>query len=164
MDSTSLLDTEHWRISYRRDARHPGSLIVASRAQASDLVDLAPPALAALGQVLALSERLLRLEYQPHKVVFYKLGFSSGFSLHFHVVAVTRELLQEIVEHPDYPDEPDGNDAILFVSREYAERALTPTEQLEQTQQVERLRQRLASLDSLDHAQQNTFIQHKTDV
>ncbi|WP_262387395.1 hypothetical protein [Pseudomonas chlororaphis] len=164
MDSMSLLDTEHWRISYRRDARHPGSLIVASRAQASDLVDLAPPALAALGQVLALSERLLRLEYQPHKVVFYKLGFSSGFSVHFHVVAVTRELLQEIVEHPDYPDEPDGNDAILFISREYAERALTPTEQLEQTQQVERLRQRLASLDSLDQAQQNTFIQHKTDV
>ncbi|AZE48729.1 Diadenosine tetraphosphate (Ap4A) hydrolase [Pseudomonas chlororaphis] len=29
MDSMSLLDTEHWRISYRRDARHPGSLIVA---------------------------------------------------------------------------------------------------------------------------------------
>ncbi|AZC30747.1 hypothetical protein PUP68_15075 [Pseudomonas chlororaphis] len=147
MDSMSLLETEHWRISYRRDARHPGSLIVASRAQASDLVDLTPPALTTLGQVLALSERLLRLEYQPHKVVFYKLGFSSGFSVHFHVVAVTRELLQEIVEHPDYPDEPDGNDAILFVSREYAERALTATEQLEQTQQVERLRQRLASLD-----------------
>ncbi|OLF53963.1 hypothetical protein [Pseudomonas chlororaphis] len=146
MDSMNLLDTEHWQLSYRRDARHPGSLIVASRAPASDLAELPPPALSALGEVLALSERLLRLEYEPHKVVFYKLGFSSGFSVHFHVVAVTRELLQEIAEHPHYPNEPDGNDAILFVSREYAERTLSPAERQEQANQVARLRLRLAIL------------------
>jgi len=152
MDPLHILSSEHWQVSYRRDARYPGSLIVSSVAEASDIVDLAPQALLALGPVLAWTESLLQAQYAPVKVVFYKLGFSKGFSVHFHVLPVTQTLLAHISAHPDYPAEPDGNDAILFVSRVYAERALTPAERALQADEAARLRQCARGLPALDAA------------
>jgi len=74
------------------------------------------------------------------KVIFYKLGFSSGFSCHFHIAPVTRELMEEVARHPDYDSDPDGNDAILFLSRVYCERALSPQEHASQQKTVQHLR------------------------
>ncbi|WP_122845104.1 HIT family protein, partial [Pseudomonas viridiflava] len=93
-------ETGHWRVSHRRDARYNGDLMVASVASASDLTDVADEALAELGGVLRRTEQLLMRAYEPWKVIVYKLGFSAGFNLHFHVVPVTKALLAEIAAHP----------------------------------------------------------------
>jgi hypothetical protein len=85
-------------------------------------------ALSALGRVLNDTETLLRRAFSPHKVIFAKLGFSPGWTCHFHAIPVTAALLAEIAAHPGYADAPDGNDAMLFVSRVYCERALDEME------------------------------------
>jgi diadenosine tetraphosphate (Ap4A) HIT family hydrolase len=128
MDPLVIFATAHWVVSHRADARWPGYLIVGSRAQQPELCDLDDDALSALGGVLKDTEMLLRRAFAPHKVTFAKLGFSPGFSCHVHAIPVTAALLAEIAAHPGYADEPDGNDAMLFVSRIYCERALDAAE------------------------------------
>ena len=85
-------------------------------------------------------ELLLTRAYAPYKVVFYKLGFSPGFNVHFHVAPVSEALLAEISNHPGYSDNPDGNDAIIFLSREYCERPLSAYEMEKQLSAVRRLK------------------------
>ncbi len=128
MNPYTVFETDHWRVSHREDARYPGYLMVSSHEPKSDLGDLGVAALQELGLVLKRTEQLLHSVYAPCKVIFYKLGFSSGFSCHFHVAPVTPELLAEIGAHPHFADDPDGNDAILFLSRIYCERPLTASE------------------------------------
>lgn len=140
MNPWDIFQTEHWRVSHRRDARYAGYLMVSSIAPASGFSDLGEPALLAMGGVLRRAEQLLEQAFAPLKVIVYKLGFSPGFDLHFHVVAVNRPLLAEITDHPGYADEPDGNDVILFLSREYCERPLNEAEQESQHLAVVRLR------------------------
>ncbi|WP_122813665.1 HIT family protein [Pseudomonas viridiflava] len=140
MTKWDVFETGHWRVSHRRDARYNGYLMVASVVSASDLTDLGDEALAELGGVLRRTEQLLMRAYEPWKVIVYKLGFSAGFNLHFHVVPVTKALLAEIAAHPEYAAEPDGNDVILFVSREYCERMLSAEERVNQVGEVVRLK------------------------
>jgi diadenosine tetraphosphate (Ap4A) HIT family hydrolase len=140
MDPLVIFETEHWVVSHRADSRWPGYLIVASRARPPELCDLDDDALSALGRVLKDAETLLRRAFSPHKVIFAKLGFSPGFSCHFHAIPVTAGLLAEIAAHPGYADEPDGNDAMLFVSRVYCERALDERESSQLTATVAMLR------------------------
>lgn len=140
-DTTAIVENAHWRLGYRQDARYPGCLILSSQRCASDLNELDAASLADLGGQLSFAERLLKHCYAPHRVVFYKLGFSAGFSFHFHIAPITRALLGEIAAHPRYSDVPDGNDAILFLSREYGERALTPEERQAQEIEIARLRE-----------------------
>jgi diadenosine tetraphosphate (Ap4A) HIT family hydrolase len=128
MTSHLIFETEHWLVGHRRDSRHPGYLMVSSREQQSDLCHLTSEALMELGSVLKRTEELLRAAYNPLKVLFYKLGFSPGFSCHFHVAPVTQALLDEVIRHPQYDNDPDGNDVILFLSRVYCERELTRVE------------------------------------
>ncbi|MBM3115736.1 HIT family protein [Jeongeupia naejangsanensis] len=135
-----IFETDHWLVSHRRDARHPGYLIVACRESKGELHELSIDALQELGLVLQKTEKLLRSFFAPCKVIFYKLGFSSGFSCHFHAAPVTQKLLSEIVAHCDYTNEPDGNDAILFLSRVYCERPLTEAESLTLNDVVNQLR------------------------
>lgn len=140
-DHPSLVfSTNHWQVGHRRDARYPGYLIASSRHQCSELFSLPDEALAQLGTTLARTERILRTAYSPMKVIFYKLGFSSGFSCHFHIAPVTRELMEEVARHPDYASDPDGNDAMLFLSRVYCERALSLQEHASQQDTVQHLR------------------------
>lgn len=140
MTPWDIFETEHWRVSHRRDARYAGYLMVSAIAPATDFAGLSEPALVGMGSVLRRAENLLVQAFDPFRVVVYKLGFSPGFNLHLHMVGVTRELLAEIAAHPGYADQPDGNDAILFLSREYCERPLNPLEQASQQQTVARLR------------------------
>lgn len=135
-----IFSTDHWRVAHRRDARYPGYLIASSRHESSALFSLPSEALAELGPVLGRTERLLRNAYAPMKVIFYKLGFSPGFSCHFHIAPVTRDLMHEVARHPDYDSDPDGNDAILFLSRVYCERELSNREHAEQQRTVQHLR------------------------
>jgi diadenosine tetraphosphate (Ap4A) HIT family hydrolase len=128
MDPLLIFETKHWVASHRADSRWPGYLVVAVRAPQPDLGDLDDAALAALGGVLKDTETLLRRAFSPYKVIFAKLGFSPGFSCHLHAIPVTAALLAEIAVHPGYAAEPDGNDAMLFVSRVYCERALDERE------------------------------------
>lgn len=136
-----IFETDHWLVSHRRDARYPGYLMVSSREQHADLCKLSLHALQELGPVLKRTEELLHSAFAPFKVVFYKLGFSAGFSCHFHVAPVTQDLLAEITGHPDYADDPDGNDVILFLSRVYCERELSGEESRHMEGVMERLRQ-----------------------
>lgn len=135
-----VFSSDHWRVAHRQDARFPGYLIASSRHESSELFSLPNDALADLGPMLARTERILRHAFTPLKVIFYKLGFSPGFSCHFHVAPVTRQLMDEVTRHPDYDSDPDGNDAILFLSRVYCERALSEQERIAQNRTVERLR------------------------
>lgn len=141
MDPYLIFTTDYWLVSHRKDARYPGYLIVSAREAKSDLHELSIPALQELGLVLKQAERLLHSLYSPCKVVFYKLGFSSGHSCHFHVAPVTQGLLAEIVAHADYTEEPDGNDAILFLSRVYCERSLTEHEIMAMEKTIGQLRE-----------------------
>ncbi|URX61222.1 hypothetical protein KR767_14175 [Luteibacter anthropi] len=135
-----IFRTQHWSVSHRRDARYPGYLMVSSNSQSADLSDLDGASLAELGGVLKHVELLLRRAYMPFKVVFYKLGFSPGFSCHFHAAPVTESLVAEVSQHPDYANDPDGNDVILFLSRVYCERELTADESRQQAEVVQWLR------------------------
>ncbi|KAF1006012.1 MAG: hypothetical protein GAK28_02920 [Luteibacter sp.] len=146
MDATALapyviFETRHWTVNHRRDAHYPGYLMVSSRAECGELHELDADALAELGSVLKRVEILLRNAYAPMKVVFYKLGFSPGFHCHFHAAPVTSALLAEVAAHPGYDDNPDGNDVILFLSRMYCERQLSPEEIEEQRRVMSQLRQ-----------------------
>jgi diadenosine tetraphosphate (Ap4A) HIT family hydrolase len=143
MDDLCICETAHWKITHRRDARYAGYLMISSTHAASDLSDLDDDALSSMGPVMKTVERLLRKTYHPHKVIFYKLGFSSGFNLHFHSAPVSESLLAEISRHPDYPNEPDGNDVIMFLSREYCERSLTDVELEQQRLAVSAMRENL---------------------
>jgi len=124
MDPLVIFATDHWVVSHRADARWPGYLMVSARTATPDLSGLDGAALSELGRVLRDTELLLRRAFAPHKVIFAKLGFSSGFACHFHAIPATSALLAEIAVHPGYADEPDGNDVMLFVSRVYCERPL----------------------------------------
>jgi diadenosine tetraphosphate (Ap4A) HIT family hydrolase len=140
MDPHVIFETDHWVVSHRADSRWPGYLMVCARAARPDVCDLDAEALSELGRVLGDTERLLRRALSPHKVVFAKLGFTPGFACHFHAIPVTAALLAEIASHPDYADEPDGNDAMLFVSRVYCERALDTRQSRQLTATIGMLR------------------------
>ncbi|MGY4163585.1 hypothetical protein [Luteibacter sp. PvP120] len=139
-DHGLIFSTHHWVVAHRRDARYPGYLIASSLHEASEVFSLPSEALAELGPALARTERLLRKAYAPMRVIFYKLGFSPGFSCHFHIAPITRDLMHEVARHPDYDSDPDGNDAILFLSRVYCERELSTDEHAAQRETVQRLR------------------------
>ncbi|WP_263141648.1 HIT domain-containing protein [Pseudomonas sp. RIT-PI-AD] len=147
-----IFATAHWHVSHRRDARYPGYLIVAARAAVTELHALPADALQALGPVLQRTERLLRRVYAPRKVIVYKLGFSTGFSVHFHVAPVTEGLLADIAAHPAYADEPDGNDVILFLSREYAERPLDAEETERMRREIEKLKHAIGEVQPMPGA------------
>ena len=125
-----VFKTEHWVVSHRKDSRYAGYLIISSKDEVNELHKLSNQTLSELGTVLEITEKLLILAYTPYKVAVAKLGFSSGFNCHFHIIPVTCSLLQEIREHQKYTDdEPDGIDAMLFICREYCEREITQEEQ-----------------------------------
>ncbi len=119
-----IFETNYWRISHRVDSWYCGYLMVSSKDSASDLHQLSKNALNELGNVLAITEKLLILVYSPYKVLTVKLCFSPGFSCHFHMLLVTHLLLEEIKSHPLYGSDPDGVDAMLFVNREYCDKTL----------------------------------------
>ncbi|MGI9280548.1 MAG: hypothetical protein ACR2PX_13120 [Endozoicomonas sp.] len=131
-----IFETDCWAVTHRRDARYPGYLIVSSKHEGRDLGDLPGETLIELGAVLARTECLLKSYFKPFRVISTKLGFSNGFSCHFHMLPVSHELLEEIRSHPSYTNEPDGNDVLLFTSREYCERSLDKKETKRQYETV----------------------------
>jgi diadenosine tetraphosphate (Ap4A) HIT family hydrolase len=146
MTSYTVFEGNHWLVGHRQDSRYPGYLMVSSRESKADLSELTTDALQELGPTLKRAEQLLQSVYAPYKVIFYKLGFSSGFSCHFHVAPVTRRLLTEIKENPDFTDDPDGNDAILFLSRVYCERSLTDVELIDMRNTISQLKDAASGL------------------
>lgn len=138
----TIFESQHWLVSHRRDSRYAGLLIVSSKSDVSDISGLESGALSELGSVLAKTEKLLITHYDSYRVITAKLGFSAGHSCHFHVIPVSISLLEEIVSHPSYTNEPDGNDALLFVSREYCERELTTEESFIQKSTINQLRKK----------------------
>ncbi|WP_174774528.1 hypothetical protein [Chromobacterium paludis] len=113
---------------------------LSSKERVAELHELSAAALQELGGALKTAETLLRRAYRPYKVIFCKLGFSRGCSCHFHVAPITQSLLEKISAHPGYANEPDGNDAMLFLSRVYCEKALTDAERAAMTSTVQSLR------------------------
>ena len=142
MNELLVFKTNYWIVSHRSDSQYPGYLIVSSSEETNDFHKLNSESLNELGSVLCATEKLLISVYSPYKVIMSKLGFSKGFSCHFHVLPITESLLQQIVKHPNYTkNEPDGNDAMLFVSREYCEQILEKKQQEIIIQEVIRLRE-----------------------
>jgi len=128
MNPFTLFETNHWTISHRTDSRYPGYLIISSREETLDISALTKASLAEMGDVLAETEQLLTMVYNPYKVITAKMGFTKGFSCHFHMIPVMPTLLDQIAAHSGYAKEPDGIDAMLFICREYCERSLNETE------------------------------------
>ena len=125
MSKFTIFEMKHWLISHRMDSRYPGFLIVSLRDEVSELTSLSHEALTELGPALYQAEKLLNFVYNPYKIIIGKYGFNKGFSLHFHVLPVTENLLEEIKVHPSYTkDKIDGLDVINFVCREYCEKPL----------------------------------------
>lgn len=140
MNELLIFETEYWEVSHRQDSRLAGYLIASSKSNASEVHQLCSDSLAELGLILSESEKILRNAYRPHKVIMAKLGFSKGFQCHFHLIPATNDLLKEIASHPSYTDEPDGNDAILYISREYCERPLSLEEKSSLNKTVRQLK------------------------
>ena len=115
--------------------------MVSSTSQSINLSDLSANALAEMGGILAETERLLNDAYQPYRVIVSKLGFSSGFNCHFHVLPVHAWLMDEIIRHLKYSAEPDGNDVMLYVNREYCENQPIEKAQSVSSAEMERLKQ-----------------------
>jgi len=143
----TIFETTHWKVSHRQDSRYYGHLIIVSKDESPNISDLSSEALTELGGVLSRTEKLLVRYSNPYRVVTAKLGFTTGYSCHFHILPVSQFLLDEIVDHPSYSNEPDGNDALLFASREYCERTLSSSEERIQMHTVEELRNLLDRVD-----------------
>jgi diadenosine tetraphosphate (Ap4A) HIT family hydrolase len=122
MNELIIFQTDHWIASHRSDSRYLGYLMLSSVQKAAEISFLDAMALADLGRILKIMEKLLLSTYTPHKVIMSKLGFTSGFNVHFHVVPISLDLLQEL-KHTNA--EPDGIDAHLFICRKYCEKVLT---------------------------------------
>ncbi|WP_394250500.1 HIT family protein [Vibrio profundi] len=121
-DENVVFENEYWVVNHRMNTTYPGYLMVASKSESTELLDLCDKSLASLGLVLAKVEGLLQTTFSPQKVIFSKLGFSKGFNCHFHAVPVSEKVIEEICRSSSYTfDEPDGNDVMLFINREYCE-------------------------------------------
>jgi diadenosine tetraphosphate (Ap4A) HIT family hydrolase len=69
MDPFVVFETDHWTVTHRADARHPGHLIVSSRDRQPELHLLGAEPLSALGAILKDAEILLRSAFSPVKVL-----------------------------------------------------------------------------------------------
>lgn len=99
-DNLLVFETHFWRVTHRRDSRYPGYLIASSLCKGCELSELEEGALKELGGVLAKAEGVLLKAFAPYKVIVAKLGFSKGFSCHFHLIPATANLMNEISSHP----------------------------------------------------------------
>jgi diadenosine tetraphosphate (Ap4A) HIT family hydrolase len=140
MNELCIFESDFWMISHRKDSRYQGYLIVSSKSEASEISELCIGSLQEIGHVLSRTEKLLFEVFSPYKVIVAKLGFSKGFSCHFHCIPATNEFMKEIANHSGYTSEPDGNDALLYASREYCERELTIEEKMAMEKTVSQLR------------------------
>ena len=130
-DEFIIFQTLNWIVSHRKDSRYPGYLIISSVESSDELHKLSYNALQEIGNILADTEKLLQIAYSPYKIIFAKLGFSTGYNCHFHAIPVFNSILHEITDHTNYTNEtPDGKDVMLFISREYCEKALSNEEKL----------------------------------
>lgn len=137
MNELLIFKTNYWVVSHRSDSRYPGYLMVSSSEKADDIHQLSAESLLELGNVLRAAERLLISSYTPYKVIVAKLGFSKGYSCHFHVLPISSDLLRQVAEHPNYTnDEPDGVDALFFVNREYCDKPLSKQQHEEMTRTI----------------------------
>lgn len=116
-----IAERQHWLINHRIGSTYSGYLMVASKQNVDEVRKLCADALREMGEVLAEVEHALHAAYKPYKVIFSKLGFTPGFNCHFHMAPVYYWVLEEIKSHPNYSNEPDGNDAMLYINREYCE-------------------------------------------
>lgn len=140
MNDLTIFETEFWKVTHRKDSRFPGYLMASSKSKSSSISDLCTGTLTEMGSVLAKVESLLISSYHPFRVITAKMGFSAGYSCHFHIIPVTQQLLEEVIANPRYSKDPDGNDVLLFTSREYCERDLSLEEHSLQIKAVEYLR------------------------
>ncbi len=117
-----VFETAHWVCNHRMDTCYPGYLIIESRAGEAELAKLRPDSLRDLGRVLALAESTILRHLKPVRVMMSKLGFTPGYSAHFHMIPVYSWALDELNADPRYAvTDADGLDLSLFVSREYCE-------------------------------------------
>ena len=121
-DDKVLLETEHWVVNQRMDSHYPGYMIVGAKEDSFRISCLSDSALESLGRVLSAVEKRIYQRLSPEIVIVNKLGFSKGFSCHFHLIPIYRWVYKAIKKHENYNvNEPDGSDFTLFVSRQYCE-------------------------------------------
>jgi len=145
-----IYETSYWTILHRSDSMYLGYLMVSSLETVSDVCGLSSDSLRELGKVLQITEKLLISVYSPHKVIMTKLGFSKGFSCHFHVLPVSHSLLNQVTEHSHYTNnEPDGVDALSFINREYCDKRLTQRQYEDMVREVIMLREQYKKLFGL---------------
>ena len=136
-----VLETAHWVVNQRVGTALPGYLIVGAKdPEAMDLSRLVPAAQAELGPVLARVQAAVTEVLTPEWTLVSRWGLMEGFPVHFHVIPVTRGVIDAYLADERYrglmafytrppvddPGEFDGADLTLFVVREFTKRATPP--------------------------------------
>ncbi len=128
-----IVETEHWLISHRVDSHLPGYLMVGSKAETTNLFELAPAAQAELGPLLASVQQALTDLFHLDHIYVGKYGHIEGYSIHFHVIPIyswvkdafaadSRYRILQSFYTPNVPtSNPDGGEYTLFVWRELCE-------------------------------------------
>ncbi|MCP1604954.1 HIT family protein [Pseudomonas citronellolis] len=128
--------TQHWILNHHLTSALPGYLMLGSRAPAGSLADLPAAALAELGELQGLIQRILEEQLQPKWLYIGRFGHSPGFPIHFHFIPV-----YSWVEDAFWADEryrvlqrfgdsslggTDGAELTLFIWREFGEAEQAP--------------------------------------
>lgn len=121
-DNKVLLETKYWIINQRMDTEYPGYLMMSCKERAFRVSELCVEALCSMGGILGAVENRIYERLRPKTVIISKLGFSNGFSCHFHLIPVYDWVYCAIKENESFNiSEPDGSDFCLFISRQYCD-------------------------------------------
>lgn len=121
-DDNVLLETKYWIVNQRMDTEYPGYLMIGSKESAFRISELCNEALSSMGLIIGAVEKRIYECLKPKTVIVSKLGFSKGFSCHFHLIPVYSWVYNAIRYNESYSiSEPDGSDFALFITRQYCD-------------------------------------------
>ncbi len=130
--------TDHWIVNHRVDSKLPGYLMIGSRVNTGDLAALPAAALAELGGLLALTQRVLRDILGAEHVYLSRYGHQTGPSIHFHAIPIYAWVKAAFKADPRYAvldsfrtpgagnSQFDGAEMTLFIWREFCENPTPP--------------------------------------
>lgn len=133
-----LLETEHWRLNHHLASKLPGYLMLGAKAPIHSLADMSQAALAELGGLLAMTQRVMEAQLKPKWLYISRYGHMPGFPLHFHFIPVydwveeafwrdeRYRMLQDFAAPGIAQAQTDGAELTLFVWREFGESQRPP--------------------------------------
>lgn len=138
-----VLETVHWRINQRVEAKVPGYLMMAPRdSNAVSFATIHPNALMEMGPVLARVTRAIEDHLHPQYLYVSRYGHMADHNLHLHIIPVYKwmaeafrkdaryRILQQFYTPGVYTSAQDngfdGAEMTLFIWRELVESSIPP--------------------------------------